>query len=77
MEETHISVLPRMSIALAKFVKSKQNDNTYYAHPNTIKAMKKDAFSTHDLLKSEIGACAHCQQLLHIGLWNYCPLCGK
>lgn len=77
MEEVHITIVPKMSISVAKFVKSKQNDYTYFAHPHTIKAMKNDALSSKELLKAEVGACAHCQQLLHIGIWNYCPICGR
>ena len=78
MKEIHqIKILPKPSISVAKFVKAKDSEYTYFAHPHTIKAMKKDIFTTNDLLQAEPIACAHCQQLLHQNMWQYCPYCGK
>ncbi len=77
MNELEIKVLPKSNVTLAKFVKAKDSDNTYFAHPETIKAMKKDIFTSNDLLQSDATPCSHCQQLLHSGMWEYCPYCGK
>jgi len=77
MNELHIRILPKSNISLAKFVKSKDSEDTYFAHPETIKAMKKDIFTSNDLLWADPSPCAHCQQLLHSGMWEYCPYCGK
>lgn len=77
MNEIQIRIIPKSNIGLAKFVKVKDSDDAYFAHPDTIKAMKKDIFTTNDLLQSEPEPCKSCQQLLHSNMWEYCPYCGK
>lgn len=77
MNEIEIKVLPKTNISIAKFVKAKDIDHTYFAHPETIKAMKKNIFTSNDLLQSDTTPCGHCQQLLHSGMWEYCPYCGR
>lgn len=77
MNELHIKILAKSNISLAKFVKAKDCDDTYFAHPETIKAMKKNIFTSNDLVHSDPTPCAQCQQLLHSSMWEYCPYCGR
>lgn len=51
----------------------------FVAHPDTIRAMRKDIFVTDPELldRSILINCDGCQQPLDCQYWHYCPFCGE
>lgn len=77
MSNEQIKILPKSSVSIAKFIKANDFENTYFTHPETIKAMRNSIFTSNDLVQSSTLQCFHCQQLLHMSIWHYCPFCGE
>lgn len=52
---------------------------TYYAHPVTIRAIRKDILlAGSDLELGEYNyRCSSCQNLLDLQFWEFCPYCEK
>jgi hypothetical protein len=76
-EKFEVEILPDKSVEPALFKPLKVKPNSYKAHPDTIKAMKKNIFVTsgnyidHEILYT----CQSCKKSLDLQFWNFCPYC--
>ena len=77
-QEAQVQILPDASVSIAKFIPSKINPSTYHAHPDTIKALRKDLFvAGADFSQFEFKhCCLGCNSELDLQFWRYCPYCG-
>lgn len=74
--ESEVQILPDKSVNLGNFRPSKIQPGTYYAHPTTIKAMKKNIFVAGNIDElAEAIICHSCQAELDKQFWHFCPYC--
>ena len=74
-----VSIRPDFSVSRGKFKVDPLNPGVYFAHPSTIKAMKKDVFVTDPDLKDyslEV-KCHGCRREVDLQFWKFCPHCDK
>ncbi len=74
-----VQILPDKSVSVGKFRPSKIQENTYYAHPQTIHAMRKQLFAAGDDFFDDLENlvnCPSCQKELDLQFWSTCPFCA-
>ncbi|MFZ4715697.1 MAG: hypothetical protein ACOYL6_18380 [Bacteriovoracaceae bacterium] len=78
-EVVSVSIRPDLNVPLALFMPDEQNPLGHKAHPDTIRAMRKDLFiSDPDLLDRSLPyTCEGCKHQLDLQFWLLCPYCGK
>lgn len=78
-EEIKINIRPDKTIAIGLFKPDPILLSGFVAHPDTIRAMRKDLFVTDpDLLdRGLLINCDSCKQPLDCQFWLYCPFCGE
>ncbi|MFW5887442.1 MAG: hypothetical protein ACOCUH_01455 [Bacteriovoracia bacterium] len=78
-QETTINIRPSKDVNIGMFKKDPLVPGGYIAHPNTIKAMRKDLWmAEEDLDRFEyIYMCESCKHQLDLQFWEFCPYCGK
>lgn len=77
-ETSQVQILPDTLVSPGKFKQDTKKNNVYYAHPTTIRAMKKNIFVAgqqpfEDLEIMHI--CESCKTELDIQFWHFCPFC--
>lgn len=77
-ETSQVQIIPDTLVSPGKFKQDTKKNNVYYAHPTTIKAMKKNIFVAgqqpfEDLEIMHI--CESCKTELDIQFWHFCPFC--
>lgn len=78
MHETHqVQIIPDKAIAPALFIPDKLIPKKFYAHPVTIRAMRKELFmGGEDFVDLEcLHNCASCKTEVDIQFWHFCPYC--
>lgn len=78
-ENFKVNLIPDTKVAPALFVPDKSKPGQYKAHPDTIRALRKDIFvSDPDLLdRSLVYQCVSCHHELDLQFWHFCPYCLK
>lgn len=78
-EELKVKIRPDKTVGIGLFKVDPLLLSGYVAHPDTIRAMRKDIFVTDpDLLdRSLFINCESCKQSLDCQFWLYCPYCGE
>ncbi len=78
-EAWSFNLRPDNGVPLALFKPDPQNPSGHIAHPDTIRAMRKDIFvSDPDLLDRSLKhTCLGCKHELDLQFWLHCPYCGK
>lgn len=78
-QEVKINIRPDKSVGIGLFKPDPLLLSGYIAHPDTIRAMRKDIFVTDpDLLdRGDVARCEACELLLDRQFWLYCPYCGE
>lgn len=78
-QEVKINIRPDKQVAIGLFKPDPLLLSGFIAHPDTIRAMRKDIFVTDpDLLdRSQVALCEGCEQILDRQFWHYCPFCGE
>ena len=74
-----VELKPDKNVTPGKFKVHPLMPNLYRAHPDTIKALKRDICvleSDPDEFADEI-VCEGCQQKWDRQFWLYCPACGR
>ena len=76
--EAKVSLLPDATISPAKFKKHPQFERVWYAHPQTIRAVRPDVFvlgeeGMEDFIK--VVECEKCRAELDLQFWKHCPYC--
>lgn len=76
-EQHKVNVKPDTNIARAKFIPDKLLPNVFYAHPVTIRAMRKELFMGGvDFIDLEcLRICDSCKQKIDLQFWHFCPYC--
>jgi hypothetical protein len=74
-----VNIRPDPKVAIGLFVPDNLIPGGHKAHPDTIRAMRKDLFvSDPDLLdRSHPYTCDGCKHELDLQFWLHCPYCGK
>jgi hypothetical protein len=77
--DSNIEILPNKDVSLGNFKKSRIQSHIYYAHPSTIKALKKNIFYTDKEFDDleEIIICESCKKELDKQFWYFCPYCER
>lgn len=78
LSETHqINILPDKNVPPAKFIPDSLIPKKFYAHPITIRAMRKELFmGGEDFVDLEcLLTCASCKLELDVQFWEFCPYC--
>lgn len=77
--EEKLVIDPDSSIAPATFRPDPTNPHRYFAHPDTIRAVRKEIFISDDefLDRSKSYICQSCKNELDLQFWLYCPFCGE
>ncbi len=78
-QEHSVQILPDTKVEPALFIPSKLTTKVYYAHPDTIRALKKNIFCLGNEIDElcEIEPCPSCNKNLDLQFWHSCPHCGK
>lgn len=78
-QEYKIKIRPNKKVSPAKFLPDPLIPGGYIAHPDTIRAMRKDILiAGEDLDENElIYECQGCHNQLDLQFWLFCPYCGK
>ena len=75
-QDIEIQILPDDSIGPAKFKLSKIVNNTYYANPTTIRAMKKNIFTNSNVIEDLVDeVICKCGKNIDKQFWHFCPHC--
>jgi hypothetical protein len=71
------NIKPDKAVAISKFKPHPFLLNTYLAHPQTIKAMRKDIWVLgEELYEISLNKkCKSCHEQLDIQFWLHCPFC--
>lgn len=80
VEEQQVQILPDKSISQGNFKAHPFLENTYKAHPITIRAMRKDIFAAGtDLFVDleQLTQCQSCKKELDRQFWFFCPYCEE
>jgi len=78
-QEVKVAIRPCSDVTPAMFKQDPLNPNGHIAHPDTIKAMRKDIFVAgegFEDLQKEI-TCRSCKKIYDIQFWIHCPYCGE
>lgn len=77
-ETFKLQIKPDKTISPGKFKADPKVPSTYLAHPQTIRAMKKNIFAVGDDIDElvELYLCHSCQTELDKQFWHFCPYCG-
>jgi len=75
--EVKISFKLDKSVSIGAFIPNKENPNEYKAHPQTLRALKKDLFVADNKceLFSKIIRCHSCNTEIDTQFWIHCPFC--
>lgn len=78
-QDVKVNIYPDEKITPGKFKPSKLMSGEYFAHPQTIRALKKNIFMAADEFEDlEIPyQCEKCQEHLDAQFWHFCPCCGE
>lgn len=78
-DEIKINIRPDKNVTIGLFKADPLLLSGFIAHPETIRAMRKDIFVTDpDLLdRSHVEICNSCKQTIDHQFWLYCPYCGS
>lgn len=78
-QELQIKIRPDKTIAIGLFKADPLLLSGFVAHPDTIRAMRKDIFVTDPELldRGLMINCESCKQPLDCQFWHYCPFCGE
>lgn len=76
-QETKVQIRADSSVLPALFKPDLLHPGHYKAHPNTIRAMRKDLFmGGEDFIDLEVMVeCVSCKKNLDLQFWKYCPYC--
>ena len=76
-QTSRVQLFPDIKITSGKFKKSNVQPNTYYAHPLTIRAVKKDLFMAGEGFEDleDLIECQSCKKPLDRQFWHFCPYC--
>ncbi len=78
-QEEEVQILPDKSISPGMFKPNPSKQSQYFAHPTTIKALKKNIFlAGNDWEGSGILTeitCSGCKRKLDKDFWHFCPFC--
>jgi hypothetical protein len=74
---TQLQLIPDPNIATGRFKADLLQPQRYYAHPITIRAVRKEIFSVGDCLEDLAleYACSGCKKMLDWQFWHFCPHC--
>ena len=78
-EISKVKLVHDKTVTPGNFKQSQIDPQTYYAHPLTIRAVKKDIFMAGDGFEDleEIITCEGCKRKLDKQFWHFCPHCEK
>lgn len=78
-QEVKLHLLPRLDVPKASFIADADKPYIYYAHPTTLKALRKDIFCVGDDFDTyeEIHQCDECHKNFDIQFYLLCPYCGN
>ena len=75
--ECRANIRPSKNVRIGVFKVDPIYPNSYIAHPDTIRALKKDILvDENDLDFYEEYICQNCKSALDKQFWLYCPFCG-
>ncbi len=76
-QDKKIDIKPDESITPGNFKPHPLRPGLYFAHPQTIMAMKKNILTAGDNLDelSQNYSCHKCDYQLDLQFWNFCPSC--
>ena len=80
VEEKKVQILPDKSISRGNFKIHPFLENTYKAHPITIRAMRRDLFAAGMELfvdLEQLTQCQSCKSELDRQFWLFCPYCEE
>lgn len=74
-----VQIIPDKKISPGMFKPDKDITNKYYAHPTTIKALKKNIFLAGENWDQDVSniqiECSGCKRKLDKDFWHFCPFC--
>lgn len=78
-QEERIQIIPDKSVSPGMFRPDKEMPGKFFAHPTTVKAMKKDIFLTGDYFEvlgiATVITCSGCKREIEKEFWHFCPFC--
>ena len=77
-EERRVPIRPDKNVSLAKFLPDPLIPGGFKAHPQTLRAMKKDLFVLGEEGFEDLEClitCQSCQQQIDTQFWLHCPFC--
>ncbi len=74
-----VNIKENLNVERGFFRPDKLIPGQYFAHPVTIRAMRKDIFVvSEDILDLEYNVeCSSCKKILDAQFWFFCPYCEK
>lgn len=74
---TQFRLIPNHEIARAQFVPIPQRPGEYFAHPITIRAIRKDiTMGGEEFVDLEcLYHCPSCKNQIDVQFWQFCPFC--
>ncbi|MCK5074423.1 MAG: hypothetical protein KAQ98_13415 [Bacteriovoracaceae bacterium] len=72
-----VNIRPNKSISPGKFKKDPFTPGGYLAHPNTIRAVRKEIFMAGEefIDLEKIYVCESCHNKVDLQFWHFCPYC--
>lgn len=77
-ETSEVQILPDTLVSPGMFKQDTKKQQVYYAHPTTIKALKKNIFVAGNEPFEDleiIHICESCKTELDLQFWHFCPVC--
>lgn len=76
-ETAQVAIRPDKKISLGMFKPHPFLQETYLAHPTTIRAMKKNLFMAGNDFEEleDLCTCTSCRQNIDRQFWHFCPYC--
>jgi len=79
MTEVKIHIRPNRNVPIAKFSPDPNIPGGHMAHPQTIKALKKEILTQRINFEDDFRpyTCKKCKEIIDLQFWNLCPFCEE
>jgi hypothetical protein len=75
-EDSQVQLVPDKTVAPSKFIPIPNKLAFFRAHPDTIRALKKEIWVMNLNEEPHYSPCPQCNQTLERQFWYFCPYCG-
>jgi hypothetical protein len=78
-QDISVSIRPSQNVSPGKFKADPLIPGGYLAHPQTMRALKKDIFLAGEDMEDleDLYICKSCKTEIDLQFWHFCPFCGS